>query len=127
MIRQSRPKPQRRVRISNHIHGAYALHLAVPRGRQVNHFGYYLTPIPADFGLGFHVEKFGTEQEGGEPAGYDVLIDARHGFHQCECKGFLRWHHCKHVEATLALIQAGKIAVPEVKTLAPQDNDFDDP
>jgi hypothetical protein len=33
---------------------------------------------------------------------YDVLLDPL-GRHTCECLGFLRWGHCKHVDSLAAL------------------------
>ena len=38
---------------------------------------------------------------------YHVRLDGEHS--TCECKGYLRWSHCKHIESLLALEQAGKL------------------
>lgn len=46
-----------------------------------------------------------TKTEGGSDAEakvYDVLLSPTEG-HHCDCKGFLRWASCKHVDACLAL------------------------
>jgi hypothetical protein len=96
-------------------HGGYALLMTIGTGEKAERFGYFVHPIPADFGLGFHFEKFSTDQEEGEPPEYDVNIDLQHGRHTCECKGFQRWNHCKHISSLLSLIQRGKIAVPAAK------------
>jgi hypothetical protein len=113
--RKPRPKPERRVNISRPVNGNFAIHMTIGTGEKAQHFGYYLQPIAADFGLGFHVEKFSTEQVEGEPVEYDVHIDTQRGYHSCTCKGGTFVGRCKHQEAVLALIAAGRIAVPQVQ------------
>ena len=105
-------KPARRVYIGQPCNGVYAVSMIVGEGEKAKHYGYYLSPIPADFGLGFHFEKFAVEQVEGEPSDYDVNLDLARGYHGCTCKGNTYRGHCKHVESLLALIAAGKIAVP---------------
>jgi hypothetical protein len=83
------------------------------QGETAQHFGYYVSRIPADFGLGFHFEKFGVEKVEGEPSEYDVNLDLQRGYHGCTCKGNTYSGHCKHVEALVSLIRAGKLAVPQ--------------
>ena len=63
---------------------------------------YFVTPIPADFGRGFKVEKMGDEA-----AAYHVNIDGDN--RTCECKGFGRWHHCRHADGLAALVKAGQL------------------
>jgi hypothetical protein len=41
-----------------------------------------------------------------EQVSYDVDLSAG----TCECMGFLRWGHCKHLESLAALKAAGKLA-----------------
>lgn len=66
---------------------------------------YHLQELPTDLaGRAFRCEKHGHEEE----SSYDVLVDGRNSI--CECKGFNRWGHCKHVEALTALVAAGKLA-----------------
>ena len=64
---------------------------------------YLFTPIPCDYhGLGYRVEKLGTEPSDGP---YSVYLDAERGLkgqHPCECKGHLARGHCVHVSALLA-------------------------
>lgn len=61
---------------------------------------YFLTRLPSDYGVAYRLEKIGDDAsvEGGER--YDVNVSARP---TCECKGFLRWGHCKHVDACTAI------------------------
>jgi hypothetical protein len=64
---------------------------------------YFVRNVPTDFGRGFELEKFGTQ--GGEI--YHVLLeeDGR----SCDCKGALKWGHCKHADSVLKLVQLGKL------------------
>src|SRR4051812_16766036 len=57
----------------------------------------------------FRLTKIGQRKADDAP-NYDVqnvTADKRSG--QCECKGFLRWHHCKHVDSLAALIERGTV------------------
>jgi hypothetical protein len=99
-------KPQRSVQLSRPVHGRYAVLIML--GRQQT--GYYLEPLPADFGLAFRFEKFSTCRIEGEPDGYDVLLNQPGGGQSCECKGFLRWGHCKHIDTILDLVRQGRLA-----------------
>jgi hypothetical protein len=105
-------KPERRVTISPPVNGGYALLMTIGTGDKAKRFGYYVDPIPADFGLGFHFKKFAIDEVEGEPSEYDVNLDLQRGYHSCTCKGNTYCGHCKHVESILALIKGGKIAVP---------------
>jgi hypothetical protein len=67
---------------------------------------YFLRRVPSDFGEAFSLEKF-TSQGNEEQEVYHVLLE-QDGF-TCECKGFLRWGHCKHVGAILKLKELGKL------------------
>ena len=64
---------------------------------------YFITPIPADFGRGFLVEKMGTVEDGA----YHVNLDGRRS--SCECRGFTRHGYCKHVQGLGAAVRAGKL------------------
>jgi hypothetical protein len=88
------------------VNGTRALKLTVSTGNKTETFGYYLTETGADYGRGFKVEKFGTEQ--GEDSAYEVSIDP-HGFGSCSCKGFTRWARCKHHDAIKMLVSSKRI------------------
>jgi hypothetical protein len=68
---------------------------------------YTVQRIAADYGLAFRVKKLVPEARtldealGNEP--YHVLLSPPDGKHSCECKGWLRWHQCRHVSGLLAL------------------------
>ena len=65
---------------------------------------YLLTPIAADFGRGFRLEKIGLDFDGST---YHVNLDGDKK--TCECKGFLKWGHCKHGDGLAALVAAGRL------------------
>ena len=69
---------------------------------------YHLAEIPSDFGRGFSLEKMTDGNPLTCETPYAVCIDGTRS--TCECKGFLRWRHCRHVEALTALLEAGKLA-----------------
>ncbi len=118
--RKPAQKPERRVQIGTPTNGVCALHMTIGEGEKAKHFGYYVSRIPADFGLGFHFEKFATEQEEGKDNEYDVNIDLQRGHHSCTCKGNTYCGHCKHAETLVSPIKSGKIEVPQAKPVAEQ-------
>jgi hypothetical protein len=65
---------------------------------------YLLSRVAADYGRGFRAEKIGLEGNGEV---YHVNLDG--GKKTCECKGFLKWGHCKHGDGLAALIAAGRL------------------
>ena len=80
-----------------------------PKRTKEEHFDYWLRSIPGSAN-GFRLEKVNPVPAEGEPDHYDVLLDGERS--TCECQGFLRWGHCKHVESLLALIKCGKLSAP---------------
>jgi hypothetical protein len=76
---------------------------------------YTIRQFPTEFpGLAFHFEKTtsGTDRE---ESGYNVFVCARTGGQNpfCDCKGFTRFSHCKHLDAAIALIDNGWLS-PEL-------------
>lgn len=41
---------------------------------------------------------------GVEPDHYDAKFNAATNEKHCDCKGFTRWHHCKHADAVAAIV-----------------------
>ncbi|HWG41328.1 MAG TPA: hypothetical protein VN688_00980 [Gemmataceae bacterium] len=80
--------------------------LCITQGSDVR--SYLLTPIPSDFGTGFHLLK-GDNGDGSPREEYDVLLAGRDS--SCTCKGHTYHGHCKHVESLTALHNAGKLNV----------------
>jgi hypothetical protein len=68
---------------------------------------YFIDRIPADFGTAYLMEKRDHRPAGEDESRYHVNLSA--DGHSCECKGFLRWNHCRHVESLAALRDAGKL------------------
>ena len=108
--RQARPKPARSVRLLSRTHGMYELpDIATveitmtssgPRiGSRTDTFRYVVEPIPSAFGRGFHVTREDTAEV------YAVNLNGRRS--SCECRGFLRHGHCKHVDGLQALATLG--------------------
>jgi len=76
-------------------------------GRQTTIDRYYVREIPSDIGgRGFTFGKMAqhtfavVEEHTCRLAGRDST---------CECKGFERWSHCKHLESLTALANRGKL------------------
>jgi hypothetical protein len=67
-----------------------------PRGKQKVEY-YAVKEITVDFGRGFEFAKFGGDEA------HHVHVDEETG-HTCDCKGFVRWAHCRHLSALLALL-----------------------
>jgi hypothetical protein len=69
---------------------------------------YRVSPLPCDPDVGSAAFRFA--KQGGDGAVYDLCLSA-YGW-QCQCMGFLRWGHCKHVQT---IQKAGQLfGVPAV-------------
>jgi hypothetical protein len=104
--------------ISTVVNGVAALKLTStsPSGK-VEVFGYYVSGIPAAWGVAFHLEKFAADVQEGEPACYAVNIGPEPS---CECKGWLRWGHrtlCKHIRSLRQLHGQGRLPTGPVLPL----------
>jgi hypothetical protein len=104
------PTPIKPVRTLRHRcqDGLHTLTISVPKGRKVSVTRYHLERLATDFGEGFRLTKFDDEplSEGQDPAN-DVLLSPPG--HTCDCRGFVRWAHCKHLAALLKLKELGRI------------------
>ncbi|HEY3789208.1 MAG TPA: hypothetical protein VGL71_10150 [Urbifossiella sp.] len=77
---------------------------------------YAIQEFHADGGRGFRLTKLegGTDRSANE---YNVFLadeavaDAGFGWDACDCKGFERHGHCKHVDAARAIVDRGLIGL----------------
>lgn len=96
------PKKKQRTLSYNRLVGA----LHVRRGGAPE-VGYWVDQWAHDLGAAvraFRLTKI-VRPADGEPDHYDVTISAEGD--ACECRGFLRWQHCKHADAMRFLIGRG--------------------
>lgn len=98
--RTPRPKPARFIRLCVRPFDGNPGVVRITVGK--DEADYFLTELPADFGRGFAVEKIGVEGDA-----YHVNLDGE--TRTCECKGFCRWHRCKHADGLAALVAAGRL------------------
>src|SRR4051812_24960308 len=88
----------RSLRIGDPCNGVRAMVLTQDGDR----CGYYLRELAVDFGRGFQLDKFDTDEgSDGEERVYHVHLDAQLG-DSCDCKGFIYHRHglpCKHLGA----------------------------
>ena len=86
--RRQRPQRQRLFRCTFHIEG----------------MDYHVWPL-ADIDATVAVKAYRMtrhDEQGKVAACYDIRLSPA-GFIECECKGFLRWKHCKHVRTLQAM------------------------
>jgi hypothetical protein len=84
--------------------------LTVTQGRDTKDVATYrVVEFKNALGRAFRLVKVagGSDRE---TTNYDVLIDP-HGHDSCECRGFLRHGHCKHVDAIRSMIAEGAFDV----------------
>ena len=101
--RLQRQKPSRTIRLEDAPQGRLPGCLLMTVGKEVSR--YLITLVPSQIGgQGYRLEKIG------EPTSdYHVhLSDIGH--HDCECLGYLRHGHCRHIHGLLALRNAGKLS-----------------
>jgi hypothetical protein len=101
-----RPKPARHVRLllAPNAEGTNGLlRITETRGRKTTTDEYFVDRVAAQFGTGFFVEK--RDYGAPEASRYHVNLNGQHS--SCECKGNLRWGHCRHVSALAALTEQG--------------------
>ncbi len=109
----ARPQPQqsRTVRLSTSVHGHKLMTIKEVKGKQTLTTAYHLEEVDAGMGRrGFRltkVERSSGTDKSPEADAYHVLTAAEG--QQCECRGFLRWNHCKHTKALVALEAARQL------------------
>jgi hypothetical protein len=107
---QSRRKPERRIRLVKPIQdGMGAVQISIG-GEPHN---YLIFPLTSDFGSAFRLikQELVPQTEGfyelQDTARYHVNLNGQQS--TCECLGFLKHNHCKHVEGLAVLRQRGLI------------------
>jgi hypothetical protein len=93
---RQRKKPERHCRLTRAQDGTRTLTLRI--GQQTD--TYDLLEIATDYGRGFEVTK-------ADGTVYHVCLDGLAS--GCDCKGFSRWSHCKHVDSLAALQRHGTL------------------
>ena len=69
---------------------------------------YAVVELPTDWaGRGFRLEKVAGGGTDRAEEAYAVFCSADPRQHRCECRGFARWKHCKHVDAVATLVGNG--------------------
>ena len=112
-VRTARRKSERRIKVLEQpgpdTDGRAAIAITV--GKQSD--TYLLRTIPTDFDgtLGSEVEKLDADLATVEQ--YHVLLADDPKGTSCECKGFLRWGHCKHTGGIQALRQHQRLKLFE--------------
>ena len=108
---RKRVKPERRIRVLKPMSDGSAGVIAITVGKDEG--VYAIRPIPADFGVAYHLIKGELEEQEDntlrlrDAAHYDVCLNGPQS--TCECKGFLRHGHCKHVDGLTTLRQRNLI------------------
>ena len=81
--------------------GGPALVIRQQQGNITTVDAYFLKPVPCDLGgIGLELTKHDGEV-------YHVRLDGADS--HCDCRGFVRWNHCKHCESLLALQKSGRL------------------
>ena len=80
---------------------------------------FLLSAIPSDWGSAFRLTKVTHHQRGDGDDEYSVNIDGEGG--TCECMGFSRHGHCRHVEALVTLAKAGRLPLPVLPASVPEE------
>jgi hypothetical protein len=103
--KQGKSKDQRAVRIGDATNGVRGMTITDAKGVKC---GYCLKELTVDFGRGFELTKFDTEEAADGDHVYHVHLDAQLG-NSCTCKGFIHRDKCKHLDALRKLIEVGKV------------------
>lgn len=109
----SKPRPPRQAepvtaRLDAHPGGVGPLALPglVELSRGQDAASYYLWVLPSDWGHAFRLEKFASQ---GNPEGQQYDVSLEPAGNSCECWGWLRWGHCRHVSGLSDLVARGEL------------------
>lgn len=103
--RKIKSKAERRIRILARVPGKSAGLLRITEGSKETTYSF--GRFAADFGEAYRVAKLVDHNPAEIDEVYCVCLAGDES--TCECKGFSRWGHCKHVEGLSALAQAGAL------------------
>jgi hypothetical protein len=106
-VKRARAKPARSMRLSAPVHANGVRLLVLTVGKLP--VGYYVEPLPADFGRGFKLTKFAEGGGDADETEYLVSVDTDTGNSECSCKGHAYAGHCKHADAQAALVAAHRL------------------
>lgn len=106
-VRKSRPKPARSVRLLLPPQGFASGVVSITVGTK--EASYLLTGLRSDFGQGWQLDELGATDQ------YAVNLSDGARNSTCECTGFLRHGHCKHIAALLTLRTAGRLPAASAK------------
>jgi hypothetical protein len=99
-------KPERKLALAGDL-----LTLKIPGRKKgsVEHFVYRIDRLTCELGgHAFRLLRIETPRPETDSGIYDLHL-AEDGQASCECKGYLRWHKCKHVDACRVLVTLGRI------------------
>jgi hypothetical protein len=113
-VRPVRVKPKRTIAITlrpSAVNPFYAVRITESTSKATTQDTYFVQEFPSPLGRAFEVRKVDAD----EP--YHVLLASADC--SCECKGFLKWDHCRHIEGLKALLAKGDLQPAEPGTAAP--------
>ncbi len=107
--RKPRTKKQRFVRLAFSLPtaGEVAVRIREVGPRSEREDWYFVAVLPSDFGFATSWEKWTIS--GGDGKAYQTNAGGNDGPACCDCLGFEKHGHCRHVEATRALLAAGAL------------------
>src|SRR5438270_1107554 len=101
---KGKSKRERSLKIGPAVNGIFGLSLTTNGETK----SYYLKEIPVDFGRGFQLDRFHSEEADEDERTYHVHLDKELG-DSCTCRGYVYKSKCKYVDALRTLVALGKV------------------